>query len=297
MRTKHTEKGHKSERSALLATIFGLAMCVLGIVIIYLSYQKAFPSPEVAPSLERWAWTGDFFGGILNPVLTFATIFLLIYTTIMQRAELQNTREELAMTRQVLADTEHQSKKQADALEVQSVSAQLHLQVTKENADAAAKLEQFRMISRQLDELTTRIHKYINTPIPRLRAGFGYYPLSERATASDKKSYSDRIYSDKDPLSLAHLQSIFELFQEGVRNCQHMEQVAKRANIDTGITSTSYYSSALSMAFAFFMDGELFRNWSEVKQVVKGLDEVVKVQDIKLVLQRQMRICEHKQEK
>ena len=51
---------------------------------------------------ERGQW-GDFFGGTLNPTLTFLTVVGLIYTIILQKNELGLSRRELELTREEVA--------------------------------------------------------------------------------------------------------------------------------------------------------------------------------------------------
>ncbi|MGS0496365.1 hypothetical protein ACU8V4_03725 [Pseudoalteromonas mariniglutinosa] len=52
-----------------------------------------------AKTLADWGATGDFFGGILNPVFSFATIILLLVSIRVQLKELGLTRNELKLTR------------------------------------------------------------------------------------------------------------------------------------------------------------------------------------------------------
>lgn len=63
---------------------------------------------------QRGQW-GDFFGGSLNPLLTFLTFLGLLYTILLQRRELSLSREELSLTREEL-------KRSSDALESQNES-------------------------------------------------------------------------------------------------------------------------------------------------------------------------------
>ncbi|MCG9754999.1 hypothetical protein L1D40_07160 [Shewanella insulae] len=84
---------------------------------------------------------GDYVGGVLNPVLGFATVGLLIWSLKMQREELSLSRQELTLTRQELAET-----KEETALSRQAMEAQVaHLK-------QEAKLNELRgMLSAQLD--------------------------------------------------------------------------------------------------------------------------------------------------
>jgi hypothetical protein len=52
---------------------------------------------------------GDFLGGVLNPILGFATVALLIWSLKLQMNELALSRQELALTRQELAETKDET--------------------------------------------------------------------------------------------------------------------------------------------------------------------------------------------
>ncbi|MGI2152249.1 hypothetical protein ACROAK_05070 [Shewanella oncorhynchi] len=52
---------------------------------------------------------GDFLGGVLNPILGFATVGLLIWSLKLQMNELALSRQELALTRQELAETKNET--------------------------------------------------------------------------------------------------------------------------------------------------------------------------------------------
>ncbi|MBB1342597.1 hypothetical protein H5158_13240 [Pseudoalteromonas sp. SR45-6] len=53
-----------------------------------------------ARTISDWGATGDFFGGILNPIFSFSTVLLLIYSLRLQLKELHLTREEISLTRE-----------------------------------------------------------------------------------------------------------------------------------------------------------------------------------------------------
>lgn len=62
---------------------------------------------------------GDFFGGILNPILGFATVTLLVWSLNIQLNELALSRQELALTRQELAETKEETALSRQAMEAQ----------------------------------------------------------------------------------------------------------------------------------------------------------------------------------
>lgn len=56
------------------------------------------PSPE-SQTREALGQMGDFFGGVLNPILAFASFIALLYTIKLQSKEMEETREELKEAR------------------------------------------------------------------------------------------------------------------------------------------------------------------------------------------------------
>lgn len=80
-----------------LANILLIAITVASI-LLYIDY-KGFTSDE-QHSLGTF---GDFFGGVLNPILTFLTLIGLIVTIIIQRQELALSRKEYVKTADALS--------------------------------------------------------------------------------------------------------------------------------------------------------------------------------------------------
>ncbi|MEE1982687.1 hypothetical protein [Shewanella xiamenensis] len=62
---------------------------------------------------------GDYFGGVLNPILGFATVSLLVWSLKYQMDELALSRQELALTRQELAETKEETALSRMAMEAQ----------------------------------------------------------------------------------------------------------------------------------------------------------------------------------
>jgi NADH:ubiquinone oxidoreductase subunit C len=94
---------------------------------------------------------GDFLGGVLNPILGFATVGLLIWSLKMQMEELSLSRKELTLTRQELAETKEETALSRKAMEEQ-VS---HLQ-------KEAKLNE---LIRLMVDLRTQFQSQINIPL------------------------------------------------------------------------------------------------------------------------------------
>ncbi|WP_116053498.1 putative phage abortive infection protein [Pseudomonas qingdaonensis] len=57
---------------------------------------------------------GDFFGGVVNPILTFLTFMGLLITIVMQRVELRETRRELERSASALGSQVHVAQRQSN---------------------------------------------------------------------------------------------------------------------------------------------------------------------------------------
>lgn len=64
------------------------------IVVLFTAYLSNFVFKLPSPEPEQWGQMGDFFGGMLNPILAFASFIALLYTIRIQSEELRLTREE-----------------------------------------------------------------------------------------------------------------------------------------------------------------------------------------------------------
>ncbi len=60
-----------------------------------ITYLLKFYSHPISSTAAEWGQMGDFFGGMLNPILAFASFIALLYTVRIQSEELHLTREEL----------------------------------------------------------------------------------------------------------------------------------------------------------------------------------------------------------
>jgi len=73
-----------------LISISFIAICFLLILYIAIDYINYFKKADnIMKTQSDWGAMGDYFGGILNPVLTFITIIILLWTTHSQNEELK----------------------------------------------------------------------------------------------------------------------------------------------------------------------------------------------------------------
>lgn len=73
----------------LAAATFVIAAVAFG------AYIYKFGGQGLSPNQSRWGEFGDFLGGVINPVVGIATVFLLLITVILQRKELRNSIAEM----------------------------------------------------------------------------------------------------------------------------------------------------------------------------------------------------------
>lgn len=84
--------------------LFFALLCLLVTASIYFYF---FSGP--IGNQETFAQFGDFMGGVLNPIFSFLTIFLLVGSLALQRQELSKVIEELELTRHVHQSTVNMS--------------------------------------------------------------------------------------------------------------------------------------------------------------------------------------------
>jgi hypothetical protein len=93
-------KGRNSFHLLLGGLLIFALLCLLVTASIYFYF---FSGP--IGSQETFAQFGDFMGGVLNPIFSFLTIFLLVGSLALQRQELSKVIEELELTRHVHQST------------------------------------------------------------------------------------------------------------------------------------------------------------------------------------------------
>jgi uncharacterized membrane protein len=79
------------------------------IFVIGIVYILNFINGEISVQTSQWGAFGDYFGGILNPLLSFIVICLLL-------VDLKNSRSELALTRKEMEKSSEAQQKSQEAL-------------------------------------------------------------------------------------------------------------------------------------------------------------------------------------
>ena len=99
-----------SATSTLLLFIFGIAVAIsFGILFLYLCKFGSWP-PKLSSEITEWGAFGDFFAGLLNPIVTLLSFGALIFTILLQiqarRDEKDRDRMDTFITMLLKADEE-----------------------------------------------------------------------------------------------------------------------------------------------------------------------------------------------
>lgn len=112
------------------STGFAIGLFLL-VVAAYLIWFAVINQREPSDDPAVWGQLGDFIGGILNPLIAFLAFFWLTKSVLLQRQELQDTKEAL---KESAASQAKQERHAACAARISALSSML----TSVNADAAA---------------------------------------------------------------------------------------------------------------------------------------------------------------
>ncbi|MCR3946354.1 hypothetical protein NUK32_05245 [Aeromonas caviae] len=80
---KHLEK--RMER-------YYFPVSVVSISCVIIAYIFKFHGNNISSNPEQWGQIGDYFGGLLNPIISFTTLIFLIKAYYSQRQELEDTK-------------------------------------------------------------------------------------------------------------------------------------------------------------------------------------------------------------
>ncbi|MBD1584820.1 hypothetical protein [Pseudoalteromonas sp. S16_S37] len=111
--------------------------CSIGFYCTYSQeFEQLFPVRYDAKNWEslrgQFGALGDFFGGMLNPLLTFCTILMLIFSLLLQMRELKATRLELQRTRNAQQEQASEAKKQNTITQNQTDAINAQVEALKE---------------------------------------------------------------------------------------------------------------------------------------------------------------------
>lgn len=158
-----------------LYALLGFAVVCLFAFMFVAAFLLYFTSPNSSSAhLQYFGQVGDFFGGMLNPILAFASFIALLYTIRIQSEELRLTKNEL--------------KRSADAHEKTEKNLREQIEVAKKQAEVGYYHEIFRDIDHKLSQKLVLEFKVNNTVL-----GFtiGSYYMIIRSLIGMAKSQQD----------------------------------------------------------------------------------------------------------
>ena len=83
-----------------------VAACLISVTAkLLIMYNLQF-GDELSDSNGDWGTFGDYLGGVLNPILGFASFMALLYTVRLQSNELKNSNEQLAQSARAQTEME-----------------------------------------------------------------------------------------------------------------------------------------------------------------------------------------------
>lgn len=89
-----------------------VAACLISVTAkLLIMYNLQF-GDELSDSNGDWGTFGDYLGGVLNPILGFASFMALLYTVRLQSNELKNSNEQLAQSAKAQTEMEKTQKLQ-----------------------------------------------------------------------------------------------------------------------------------------------------------------------------------------
>lgn len=109
-------KNYESKYWAVIAFVFISCLIIIGLY----SYQFGI---GLWSTPEKWGQLGDFFGGVLNPVIGFVTLILLLVTITQNQKALEYNSQELELTRNELSDSKKALQQQVVILATQSFNS------------------------------------------------------------------------------------------------------------------------------------------------------------------------------
>lgn len=99
--------------------LFLLAIMLFAYFVIFV-FANYWGQGILSDEIGDWGAVGDYFGGLLNPILAFASFMALLYTIRIQSEELRLTREELTKSAKAQEGSSEALKKQVANIEKQS---------------------------------------------------------------------------------------------------------------------------------------------------------------------------------
>lgn len=179
----------------IMKNLHVIAALILSTLLVPLvAYIAKFGINGVSGDPSQWGQMGDFFGGMLNPALAFASFMALLYTIRIQSEELKLTRDELSKTAS--------AAQKSSQLEEQNLTIQSSILQDK------IRIAQYSNLSLMINKHIDNIYNSLNEPIlyrdgnMLVPSGTAisrvYFLIGEvRRAAQDSNKYTTHEYSQE----------------------------------------------------------------------------------------------------
>lgn len=114
----------KEKKKVVVNSSIYIAFAISIILIVLFSYICNFSSLGLSTNQAEWAQFGDYFGGVLNPILAFLAFLALLKTISLQSKAIDISKEELSATRQELEKSRIAQEEQSKSLQLQNKATQ-----------------------------------------------------------------------------------------------------------------------------------------------------------------------------
>lgn len=123
---KSFKKSNKPSNRIMMVAIILITTLLLYVIIVIGSFVEQFHQRGLQYDFDKWGQVGDFFGGMLNPVLAFASFIALLYTIRIQSSELDLTRHELEKSAKAQKESAETLQHQLNESRKQYLMGQYH---------------------------------------------------------------------------------------------------------------------------------------------------------------------------
>lgn len=166
-----------------------LVAAIIILLVVCTMFFVTFPE-KIPTDRENWGQFGDYFGGTLNPILSFFSLIILVLNLTLQSKQLELTRQELNNSKAELEATREELKKSSAAQEQTAKS----LSTQTEFAEISARLN---ALSSSLSILDQQIQDNASTGLTASEAAsFQQWKLRKSSIRNEIFLITDRLIKD-----------------------------------------------------------------------------------------------------
>ena len=103
-----SNKDSSNNRTLFIILLVIAGFSIISFAVVWFRYFNFFSGTPYSTNPNDWGVFGDYFGGVLNPILSFLTIILLLYTIKQTSDALQQSKEELILSREAIEATKEE---------------------------------------------------------------------------------------------------------------------------------------------------------------------------------------------